>query len=278
MLKRLSRTAVRVVSSCVGTPARPGRPSHLQDGTDPLDFVKPETIDEIYRHLSGNRSMLFQMNFAREVVARDRAERLLAGAVDRAKPTENVAFGALEYNFEGARTAPNLDRPMLNVNVATSIERIYKNRDTLDVLAIGPRSEIEIFGLRGAGFSPERIRAIDLFTYSPFIESGDMHDMRFADNSFDVVFLSWVLPYSKDPGRACQEVVRVARDRAVVAVASDYTDEHVDRPQFNNEVTHTKTVEQLLGYFEPHVRTVYFRHEPDPPHVFMVMTVFDISK
>jgi hypothetical protein len=254
------------------------QPRGAQDGTDPLDFVKPQTVRDIYSHLSGNRSMLLQMSYAREVIARDRAERLLSKPINHAKPSDSIAFGAVEYNLEGARSAPNLDRPMININVATSIERIYKNRGTLDVLAIGPRSEIEIFGLRSVGFAPERIRALDLFSYSPFIESGDMHDMHFADNSFDVVFLSWVLPYSKDPRRAALEVFRVARDKAVIAVASDYTDENLDRPQFQNEVTHTKSVAQLLGYFEPHVRTIYFQHDPDPPNTYMVMTVFDVSK
>ncbi len=36
------------------------------------------------------------------------------------------------------------------------------------------------------------IRGLDLFSCSPRIDVGDMHDMRYADNSFDVIFLGWV--------------------------------------------------------------------------------------
>ena len=74
---------------------------------------------------------------------------------------------------EWPRLRPRLDRPMLMANVVSSLARVQQRIDKLDVLSIGPRSEIEIFGLIGAGFSPDRIRAVDLFSYSPFVEIGD---------------------------------------------------------------------------------------------------------
>jgi SAM-dependent methyltransferase len=146
------------------------------------------------------------------------------------------------------------------------------------VLSIGPRSEIEIFTLMSAGFSRDRIRALDLFSYSPYVETGDMHAMPYPDCSFDIVFLGWVLSYSRDQAQAAREILRVCRDRAIVVLAGDYSDEHRENRTFNNENTHMKSCDQLLALFSGHVGNVYFRHDPDPPHVFMVMTVFEVRK
>ena len=52
-----------------------------------------------------------------------------------------------------ARHLLGWDRPMLMTNVVASLGRVQQNIGALDVLSIGPRSEIEIFGLIGAGFS-----------------------------------------------------------------------------------------------------------------------------
>jgi hypothetical protein len=171
-----------------------------------------------------------------------------------------------------------LDRPMICTNLLSSIERIGLNRANMDVLSIGPRSEIEIFGLWSAGFSRDRVKGLDLFSYSPFIDVGDMHAMPYADNSFDIVILSEVLPYSKDQQAAANEVLRVSRDRAIIAVATTCPEEENGRTTFNNEATYNENTTQILGLFDGHVRAVYFRHEASPPDVTLVMTVFEIEK
>jgi hypothetical protein len=197
-----------------------------------MDFVRPETMTEILSHLP-NPMVILQMQFARMVIARDRAAALLARTRKVDGPTPAVIHNALGYNLAAAHTAPMLDRPMICTNIVTSIERVGKNRATMDVLSIGPRSEIEIFGLWSAGFSKDRVKGLDLFSYSPFIDVGDMHAMPYADGSFDIVILSEVLPYSKDQQAAANEVLRVCRDRAIIAVATSYTDGKNDRTTFN---------------------------------------------
>jgi hypothetical protein len=247
------------------------------DGTNLLDFVHPETMTEIMGHI-GNPAVILQMQFARQVIARDRASALLARTQCVDGPTPTVIHNAVGYNLAAAHTAPMLDRPMICTNVISSIERVGRNRATMDVLSIGPRSEIEIFGLWSAGFARDRVKGLDLFSYSPFIDVGDMHAMPHADNSFDIIVLSQVLPYSRDQQVAANEVFRVCRDRAIVAVATDYTDEMNDRSTFNHEGTHNQSVDQILGLFAGRVRSVYFRHEASPPDVMLVMTVFEIEK
>lgn len=246
---------------------------------NPLGFVKPGTLVEINSHLA-NPKVLFQIQYARQVVARDRAEHFFeAGAVSRLQDhSAMVAFNTLDYNLEGARTAPMLDRPMLMTNVVSSLGRVQQNIGGLDVLSIGPRSEIEIFGLIGAGFSADRIKAVDLFSYSPLVDTGDMHHLPYADSSFDVLFVGWVLSYSRDQAAVARELTRVGRDGAVIALAGDYSDDSRNRPTFRNDTTHMQSCNQILALFGDHVGRVWFRHDPELPNVAMVMTVFEIKK
>ena len=245
------------------------------DGSNPLDFIRPETFAAIHSHLM-NPHVLFQMQFARQVIAKDRAAHLLSVNLSKALATSAVAYNAMDYNLEAASSAPELDRPMVLTNVVSSIERVQKSISDLDILSIGPRSEIELFGLIAAGFRQDRIRALDLFSYSPLVEAGDMHAMPYADNSFDVIFLGWVLSYSKDQQLAAKEVLRVGRDRAIVAIAGDYS--KTSCSMFNNETTRMQSCEQVLDLFDGHVCHVYFRHDPTPPDTAMIMTVFELTK
>jgi len=191
--------------------------------------------------------------------------------------SEYVARGTIEHNVEGAQESADLDRPIILVQVATAIERVRKNISALDVLSIGPRSEIELFGIRAAGFAWDRIKAIDLFAYSPLVQTGDVHAIPFPDNKFDIVFLGWVLAYSKDQARAIREVIRVLRPGGIAVVASDYSsDETHSRTKVDS--THMQSSEQMLALFGDHIGYVYFRHEPRLPSIHMIMVAVEIKK
>ena len=129
-----------------------------------------------------------------------------------------------------------------------------------------------------AGFHPDRIKAVDLFSYSPYVEVGDMHALPCVANSFDVIFLGWVLSYSKDRLLNAKEIIRVGRDRAVIVIAGDYSDDARDRRTFRNECTHMQSCDQLLALFGDQVGKVYFDHDPELQDVAMVMTVFELTK
>lgn len=83
-------------------------------------------------------------------------------------------------------------------------------------LMIGPRTENEILFLKSLGYT--NVMGLDLISYSPWVALGDMHDMPFADNSFDVVVCGWVISYSKDPDRLAREIARVTRPGGVFAL------------------------------------------------------------
>jgi SAM-dependent methyltransferase len=59
---------------------------------------------------------------------------------------------------------------------------------------------------------------IDIFSQRPDILTMDMHEMSFADDSFDIVYASHSLEHSYDVDRVAGEIGRVARDGAVIGV------------------------------------------------------------
>lgn len=85
------------------------------------------------------------------------------------------------------------------------------------ILIIGPRNEAELFNFIEYGFSRKNIKAIDLFSYSSLIELGDMHDLKYEDNCFDIVYAGWVISYSENRELAIREMMRVCKNDGEIA-------------------------------------------------------------
>jgi SAM-dependent methyltransferase len=84
------------------------------------------------------------------------------------------------------------------------------------VLCVGCRNALELDRFRQRGF--EDVVGIDVFSEREDILVMDMHEMSFSDDSFDVVYASHSLEHSYDVARVAREIVRVARDGAVIGV------------------------------------------------------------
>ena len=100
----------------------------------------------------------------------------------------------------------------------TVIQPIRWRISEAKVLSIGPRAEGELLNLLAHGFRWRNITGLDMISYSPKIDIGDMHAMPYPDDSFDSVVASRVLGYSESPWRAAAEFVRVTRSGGVIAV------------------------------------------------------------
>lgn len=256
-----------------------GGRSVAKDGSTPFDNVEPAVIETIFASLRVNPLQLLQVANVRKILARERTKHFMAqNKLRSVDEGGQVSHNTIGHNLQQVIEKADMDRPVIMVNVVKGIERVINNVANLDTLSIGPRSEIEIFALMAAGFNADRISAIDLFSYSPYVDTGDMHSMPYADNSFDVVFVGWVLSYSRDQAAAAREILRVCRDRAIVVLAGSYSDEQTDRTRFENDTTHMQNCAQLEALFEGSVRHTYFRHDPEPPETTMVMTVFEVKK
>jgi SAM-dependent methyltransferase len=136
------------------------------------------------------------------------------------------------------------------------------------VLIIGCRSEEELLMFRGYGF--DRLSAIDLISYSPWIELGDMHALPYADNSFDLVFCAYTLSYSNDPKLAAREMLRVVSDTGTIALAVEYMP-HALRAQTQDKLLGYRiggsipldSTAAIRGLFEPHVSKVFVDYDAE---------------
>jgi len=176
-----------------------------------------------------------------------------------------VAGNTIAHNVKGLRDLA-VNRSHLLVRPLSVIERLAVDAR---VLSIGPRSEGELFNLVAHGFVWNRVRGLDLISYSPRVMLGDMHAAPLPDDSFDAVILGWVLAYSDDRERAAREVVRVTCNGGVIAVGVEYS------PQSQAEIVQQigylpgsehriASCDEILRYFGNAVGHVYYHHTVAP--------------
>ena len=196
-----------------------------------------------------------------------------------------VARNTIMHNLKGVRdlAAPRshrLIRPLV------AIDRVRDQQKKKRVLTVGPRVEGELFNLVGYGFAQRNIRGLDLITYSPFVDLGDMHAMPYEDSTFDVVILGWVLAYSDDKQAAAREVIRIAKPGAVIAIGASWN------PKSNEQLKHEigyvpgnedrlETSADLMAPFTGHVGRVYFSQDPEPvtaEKVSGIVAIFRLEK
>lgn len=179
--------------------------------------------------------------------------------------TDGVSRDTIEHNMRGVGelAAP---RSHLLIRPIVTIGSVSRNIRNLRVLSIGPRVEGEIYNLMGYGFSRKNIVGLDLFSYSPYIEVGDMHDMPFPDDHFDVVISGWVLNYSDTKQKAADEMARVTKLGGVIAIGnahSTLSEEEVVKNvgrfigsrQMLNDLT---SIEELFGASH---EDIFFRYD-----------------
>lgn len=141
-----------------------------------------------------------------------------------------------------------------------SIPSIQKSQKKLRLLSIGPKNEGELLMYARYGFSWKNLIGVDLFSYSPKILAMDMHDMSFPDNSFDIVTSLWSIRYSYDLKKATKEIIRVAKDKAIIAVGITWNEDPVKDAGY---VSQLRSLDELLDYFSGHVDKVIWRVEEE---------------
>lgn len=105
------------------------------------------------------------------------------------------------------------------VNLVGSL--LGKDRRKLKLLSVGPRFESELYGYRGLGLRWKNIGAIDTYSYSPRIRVGNMHNIDYPNEHFNIVVCGWTLAYSNNPAAALGEFARILSSNGLLIITWD---------------------------------------------------------
>ena len=174
----------------------------------------------------------------------------------------------------------------LLINPIRSIHRVNKNFPKLKILTIGPRTEGEILNLFSHGFKKENVKGLDLISYSPWIDVGDMHDIPFEDNSFDIVICGWVIAYSNNKIKAASEIIRVLKNNGIASIGVSYspkTNEEIekDRGYLIGSPERISSAGQVLNLFNSNLKTTFFTNDVEEDQIdkhCQIVTTFSVQK
>ncbi len=199
------------------------------------------------------------------------------GAMDAA-----VADNTIAHNLKGLSDLA-VNRSHLLVRPLSVIEALPVHAR---VLSVGPRTEGELMNLAAHGFAWSHIYGLDLISYSPKIQLGDMHSTPYADSHFDAVVMGWVLAYSEEPAKAASEMLRITRPGGIIAVGVEYSPQ--SQEQVIAEVGYLPgakerigSCEQILAFFGSAVDHVYCHHVIAPDafgSVGALCVIFSVRK
>lgn len=195
---------------------------------------------------------------------------------------EEIASNTIFHNLKGLKDLAVV-RSLALIKLLSVIESLGKDAK---ILTIGPRTEGELLSLIGYGFMPENVRGLDLISYSPWIDLGDMHNMPYQDNSFDAVVMGWVIAYSENPDKAAKEVLRVVKNGGIVAVGVEFGGKEAEqqikelgyKPGSKRVTDH---IDKILTYFKDNIDHVYFNHSILPQRSHLkgsVIAIFSVKK
>lgn len=218
----------------------------------------------IFGYLREKPTALFHDDLIRKAIVRRRAEHF---GLDQAYAGDRSAMIdiAVEYNRQHMHNALESHSQRL-IWPLVMLDPFYTDRASMRVLSVGPRTEGELFKLMAAGFSPDKIDAIDIVSNSPLIEVGDMHDIKKPDNTYDAIIAGWLLPYSREPKRALAEMCRVLKSGGVIAIG--LTREPEDSAEHQKLIAQGSatylSINQIMADFPDSARLkLLFAAEPD---------------
>lgn len=178
---------------------------------------------------------------------------------------EKISDNTIFHNFPRFKSLAVI-RSNLLIRPLSIIDPIYSRLEQTSVLSIGPKAEGELLNLVGYGFSHSKVRGVDLVSYSPWIDVGDMHQLPYRNNSFDVVLSGWVIEgYSRDPKQAAAEMLRVVKNGGIIAVGIGWSPD-----SFRQKLKQTRgynfercltNVQDILTLYGDSVDSIYFSQD-----------------
>lgn len=142
------------------------------------------------------------------------------------------------------------------------------------VLCVGCRNtdEIKYFQAKGAA----KVVGIDLYDAGPGVLIMDMHDLKFPDSTYDVVYSRHSFEHSHDKFLAGREMTRVAKEGGVVVI--EVPGKHLGGGDF----TRFDSIEDVAESFEPRIGDVlwreYSRKEDNSDKMDIIRLMFRVTK
>jgi len=224
--------------------------------------------DHLWTMIREMPRQLLQVTFFRFILSAARYvwfAKALGGLKTASAPSRGVAETTIFHNQRGMFDLA-VERSLRLIRPLVALEWVRNHFDDRTILTIGPRTEGEILSLIAHGFRRKNITAIDLISYSPMIQIGDMHDLPFPDGSFDVALVGWVLAYSEDKERAAAEILRVVRSGGLVAVGVEWS--KLTPEQYRQDIGYIigskerlSNLQAVLDLFRGSVETIYFSQD-----------------
>lgn len=197
------------------------------------------TLDQLLATRDFRRNELFRVPAVRDALTRDRYEHLFGSHIATSHSAASSQV-TIEHNTDVERMffADLSKRPDLISNVLSSLNSVRQNASRMHVLSIGARTEAELFSMVNAGFALNHIECIDLFSYSPHIKIGDIHQLAYPDSRFDVVVCGWVLEFCNDVAKACSEIRRVTKPGGIICIGGMHHPSSTNMRDYNKHKQH----------------------------------------
>ena len=201
-----------------------GRMTETTNIIDELALYDEVMLNAIFDFLRSNPEKLLQIEDVRSTLSKNRTGRISKDNLKRFEGGgDNAVVGTLDHNVSNLKKLAGFDRGVDLVMPLLRYPDLVDIWPDARILCLGPRNENELFALLGFGVKPHHLSALDLITYSPLVTLGNMHDMPFEDNQFDVVIAGWVLAYSNNLQKAVSEIARVTRNGGLVSLGWDFS-------------------------------------------------------
>ncbi len=211
-----------------------------------VDQFKILLKDKLFRD-SLTCERLMELKKIREVLCVSNAENNVPNTISK---NLKVFQNSIADKEERRRINPRVD--MMNMMSYAATCNLPKDRYRL--LMIGPRSEYEILSALAYGF--KNIIAIDLFSYSPFINVCDLHDLE-GELFFNGVIMGYVLPYLSEPKQAITEITSMLQPGGTLTIGSTRTTstlEDWNKSNMSEVAKYTKVVfsteDELTNFIE----------------------------
>ena len=229
-----------------------------------------QTLDSLLKDKNFLTNEIFRIPAVRDAVTLDRYKNLFNSQIAKSH-SDSSAKVTIEHNtdFERMFFSELSKRPDLISNVLSCLNSVRHNSARMKVLSIGARTEAELFSLVNAGFHLDNIECIDLFSYTPHIKVGDIHNLEYENSSFDVVVCGWVLEFCNDIPKACSELKRVTKKGGIICIGGMHHPSSTNMAEYNKHKHHEDrawycSIEDIKANFKVKDDEFVFKSDIEP--------------